>query len=136
MHSHPTEARDHVSSPQPPVPSPPLLDFRHISVMRGDKTVLHDITLRIQAGEHAAILGPNGCGKSTLIKTITRECYPLARRESSLTILGQDSWNVFDLRKLLGIVSNDLMSTCMRDITGIEVVLSGFFSSIGIQTYH
>jgi iron complex transport system ATP-binding protein len=104
--------------------------------MRGTTTVLHDITLRIQAGEHAAILGPNGCGKSTLIKTITRECYPLARAESSLTILGQQSWNVFELRTLLGIVSNDLMSTCTRDITGIEVVLSGFFSSIGIQPYH
>jgi iron complex transport system ATP-binding protein len=104
--------------------------------MRGTTTVLHDITLRIQAGEHVAILGPNGCGKSTLIKTITRECYPLARAESSLTILGQQSWNVFELRTLLGIVSNDLMSTCTRDITGIEVVLSGFFSSIGIQPYH
>ncbi len=123
-------------SPQPPAPSPPLLDFHHITVMRGEKNVLHDITLRIQSGEHAAILGPNGCGKSTLIKTITRECYPLARAESSLTILGQNAWNVFDLRTLLGIVSNDLMSTCTRDITGIEVVLSGFFSSIGIQPYH
>ncbi len=122
--------------PESPAPSPPLLDFHHISVMRGEKTVLHDISLRIQAGEHVAILGPNGCGKSTLIKTITRECYPLARAESSLTLFGQDSWNVFDLRKLLGVVSNDLMSTCTRDITGIEVVLSGFFSSIGIQTYH
>ena len=71
--------------PECPAPSPPLLDFHHISVMRGEKTVLHDITLRIQAGEHVAILGPNGCGKSTLIKTITRECYPLARAESSLT---------------------------------------------------
>ena len=136
MRSNPLEARDRVTSPQPPVPSPPLLDFRNISVMRGTTTVLHDITLRIQAGEHVAILGPNGCGKSTLIKTITRECYPLARAESSLTILGQQSWNVFELRTLLGIVSNDLMSTCTRDITGIEVVLSGFFSSIGIQPYH
>jgi iron complex transport system ATP-binding protein len=115
---------------------PPLLDFHHISVMRGDKTVLDDITLRIQAGEHIAILGPNGCGKSTLIKTITRECYPLARPNSSLTILGQDRWNVFELRTLLGIVSSDLMSTCTRDITGLEVILSGFFSSIGIQPYH
>jgi iron complex transport system ATP-binding protein len=126
MYRNPVEAPDRV----------PLLDFQHISVMRGEKTVLHDITLRLQAGEHVAILGPNGCGKSTLIKTITRECYPLARAGSSLTILGQDSWNVFDLRKLLGIVSNDLMNTCTRDITGLEVVLSGFFSSIGIQTYH
>jgi iron complex transport system ATP-binding protein len=122
--------------PESPGATPALLDFHHISVMRGEKTVLHDISLRIQAGEHVAILGPNGCGKSTLIKTITRECYPLAHVESSLTLFGQDSWNVFDLRKLLGMVSNDLMSTCTRDITGIEVVLSGFFSSIGIQTYH
>ncbi|HEV2687082.1 MAG TPA: ATP-binding cassette domain-containing protein [Bryobacteraceae bacterium] len=98
--------------------------------------MLHEITLRIQAGEHAAILGPNGCGKSTLIKTITRECYPLARDGSSLTILGKTSWNVFELRTLLGIVSNDLMNTCTREITGLEVVLSGFFSSIGIQPYH
>ncbi|HEV8043291.1 MAG TPA: ATP-binding cassette domain-containing protein [Bryobacteraceae bacterium] len=58
--------------PQPPTP---LLDFHNISVTRGVTTVLHNITLRIQAGEHAAILGPNGCGKSTLIKTITRECF-------------------------------------------------------------
>jgi iron complex transport system ATP-binding protein len=104
--------------------------------MRGLKTVLKDITLRIAAGEHVAILGPNGCGKSTLIKTITRECYPLAHDESSLTIFGKTSWNVFDLRKLLGVVSNDLMNTCTREITGLEVVLSGFFSSIGIQPYY
>ena len=136
MHRNPADATDLFTSHQQPATSHALLDFRNISVMRGTTTVLHDITLRIQAGEHVAILGPNGCGKSTLIKTITRECYPLARSESSLTILGQQSWNVFELRTLLGIVSNDLMSTCTRDITGIEVVLSGFFSSIGIQPYH
>jgi iron complex transport system ATP-binding protein len=117
-------------------PQPALLDFLNISVMRGDRMVLHEITLRIQAGEHVAILGPNGCGKSTFIKTITRECYPLARTGSSLTILGKDSWNIFELRPLLGIISNDLMNTCTREITGLEVVLSGFFSSIGIQPYH
>jgi iron complex transport system ATP-binding protein len=114
----------------------PLLDFRRISVMRGDQLVLDDVTLSIQAAEHVAILGPNGCGKSTLIKTITRECYPLARDGSSFTILGHESWDVFELRKLLGIVTNDLLATCTRGITGMEVVLSGFFSSIGIQPYH
>ena len=119
-----------------PNETPALLDFRHISVMRGQKSVLDNITLSIQAGEHVAILGPNGSGKSTLIKVITRECYPLAHPDSSLTILGRDSWNVFELRPLLGVVSNDLMSTCTRDITGLEAVLSGFFSSIGIQPYH
>ena len=115
---------------------PPLLDLRNVSVMRGDKIALHDITLQIQAGEHVAILGPNGCGKSTLIKTITREVYPLAKADSFITILGHDTWNIFELRPLLGIVSNDLTNTCTREISGLEVVLSGFFSSIGIQPYH
>src|SRR5882724_2157209 len=120
-------------------PAPPLLSLEHVTVLRGareQRPALDDMTLRIAAGEHVCILGPNGCGKSTLIKTITRECYPLARNGSSLTLLGKEAWNVFELRKLLGIVSNDLMSTCTREITGLEVVLSGFFSSIGIQPYH
>ncbi|HEX6895606.1 MAG TPA: ATP-binding cassette domain-containing protein [Bryobacteraceae bacterium] len=104
--------------------------------MRGEKIALHDLTLRVEPGEHLAILGPNGSGKSTLIKTITRECYPLVLPGSSLSILGRDSWNVFDLRTMLGIVSNDLMNASTRDITGHQAVLSGFFSSIGIQPYH
>jgi len=109
-----------------------LLEMRRVSVMHGAKVVLRDMDLRIGVGEHVAILGPNGCGKSTLIKTITRELYPLARPESSLKLLGQDRWNIFELRSALGIVSNDLMTECVRDISGREVVLSGFFSSIGV----
>jgi iron complex transport system ATP-binding protein len=104
--------------------------------MRGGNLVLKDLTLTLGAGEHVAILGPNGCGKSTLIKTITRECYPLSNPDSSVSILGDSFWNVVDLRSLLGIVSNDLMTQCTREITGFEIVLSGFFSSIGIWPNH
>ncbi len=100
--------------------------------MRGDNVGIQDLTLSIGAGEHVAILGPNGCGKSTLIKTITRECYPLLAEESSVSILGKSVWNVADLRSMMGIVSNDLMTQCTREITGFEIVLSGFFPSIGI----
>jgi iron complex transport system ATP-binding protein len=100
--------------------------------MRGDKVVLHELSFEVGVGEHVAILGPNGCGKSTLIKTITRECYPLQREGSRMSIFGLERWNVFELRSLLGIVSNDLMAQCTREITGRDVVLSGFFSSIGV----
>lgn len=117
-------------------PSPALLDMTRISVMRGTNVVLHQLDLHIGVGEHIAILGPNGCGKSTLIKTITRECYPLLTPESSMTILGEQQWDIFELRSVLGIVSNDLMTSCTRDFTGRDVVLSGFFSSIGIWPYH
>ena len=105
-------------------------------VQRGTRLALNGLSLRVQAGEHVAILGPNGSGKSTLIKTITRECYPLLRPETQLRILGQQNWNIFDLRSHLGVVSNDLMAQCTRDITGRELVLSGFFGSVGIWPNH
>jgi iron complex transport system ATP-binding protein len=116
---------------------PPLIEFQNVTVYRGDKVALNEITLSIEAGEHVAILGPNGSGKSSLIKTITRECYPrYSGNGAGLRIFGEECWNVFDLRALLGIVSNDLMQACARDISGREAVLSGFFSSIGIWPNH
>jgi iron complex transport system ATP-binding protein len=111
---------------------PALLSLNRVTVMRGERAALEDVTLRIDAGEHVCILGPNGCGKSTLIKTITRECYPLANDGSSISILGRERWNIFELRSLLGIVSPDLLASCTTDATGCDVVLSGFFSSTRI----
>src|SRR5712691_8431843 len=111
---------------------PALVDLKNVRVIRGDNVALDDFSLRVEAGEHVAILGPNGCGKSTLIKTITRECYPVVREHSSVTILGQDRWNIFELRSVLGIVSNDLMLDCTNETTGREMVVSGFFSSTRI----
>jgi iron complex transport system ATP-binding protein len=115
---------------------PALLALNHVTVMRGERAALDDVTLRIGAGEHVCILGPNGCGKSTLIKTITRECYPLASEGSSISILGRERWNIFELRSLLGIVSPDLLASCTTDATGRDVVLSGFFSSTRIFPHH
>src|SRR5216684_2471207 len=114
----------------------PLLELRNVSVVRGDNLALDRVSLRIEQGEHLCILGPNGCGKSTLIKTLTRECYPIARDESSIRILGRDLWNIFELRSLLGIVSADLLAACTTDATGLDVVLSGFFSSTRIFPNH
>jgi iron complex transport system ATP-binding protein len=104
--------------------------------MRGEQPALNNLSLRIDAGEHVCILGPNGCGKSTLIKTITRECYPLEREGSAMRILGRERWDIFALRKHLGIVSPDLLASCSTDSTGRDVVLSGFFSSTRIFPHH
>jgi iron complex transport system ATP-binding protein len=115
---------------------PPLLDLHNLRVMRGQKIALDDFTLRIGADEHVAILGPNGCGKSTLIKTITRECYPVIREDSWMKLLGHETWDVFKLREHMGIVSNDLMLSVTGEASGRDVVLSGFFSSTAIWPNH
>jgi len=51
-------------------------------------------------------------------------------------ILGREEWNVFELRSLLGIVSDGLAALCTRNFSCREIILSGFFSSIGIWPYH
>ena len=116
--------------------TPPLLDLHNLRVMRGIKIALDDFTLRIGDDEHVAILGPNGCGKSTLIKTITRECYPVVKDDSWMKLLGHESWDVFKLREHMGIVSNDLMLSVTGEASGRDVVLSGFFSSTAIWPNH
>ena len=106
-------------------------------MQRGENYVLDGLTLSIAQGEHVAILGPNGSGKSTLIKLVSRELYPRMKDEPwSLRILGRDRWHLFELRNQLGLVSNDWMQMCTRDFAGYEIVLSGFFGSVGIWPYH
>lgn len=114
--------------------SPPLLEFAHVTVMRGEKKLLDNLSVSIREGEHIAILGPNGSGKSSFIRTVNREYYPVLGTDGRAVfrIRGRDVWDVFDLRSIFGIVSPDLQFTYTRSVTGREVILSGFFSSIGL----
>lgn len=91
------------------------------------------LSLDIEQHERVAILGPNGSGKTTLLKTINRELYPAAIPGSYIRILGKDRWNVWELRKRIGVVSNDLHQRYTPTTTAIEVVVSGFHSSIGVH---
>ena len=110
-----------------------ILSLQNVSVSRGREPVLHDIDLRLDAGEHLAILGPNGCGKSTLLKTITGEFYPLTvsrnGRRSSVSIFGRPRWDLAELRQRLGVVSPDLPGQPTLQTSGIDAILTGFFSA-------
>ncbi len=113
---------------------PKLIEFENVHVQRENTMALRGVSFSIDAGEHAAILGPNGSGKSTLIKVITRECY--SRQPGRVRIWGEERWGLFDLRALLGIVTNDLVDTCTKPYSALETALSGFFGSIGVWPNH
>ncbi len=111
-----------------------FLELSHVNVARGDRVVLHDVNLSIHAGEHVAILGPNGCGKSTLIFTITCQIYPIVQPGMRVRIFGRERWDLTQLRKHFGIVAAGLMGTELPGertavTTGLDAVIAGFFSA-------
>ena len=106
-----------------------LVDLQHVFVARGESVVLQDVSVRIAAGESLAILGPNGCGKSTLLKTMTCECYPIAREQTRVRIMGRERWDLTELKRRMGVVSAELPGKPTLTTTGFDVILTGFFSS-------
>ena len=112
-----------------------LIEFRHATVMRGGRAALRDLDLVVPAGQSAAILGPNGCGKSTLIGAILRDFYPLRRDGSWVRILGEEFWNIEDLRASIGIVKNTLLPPKTGVVSARELVVSSFFGSVGLWNH-
>jgi len=127
------------ASPVVPASPVPLIELDRACVIRGQVRVLHDLSLRIEQGQHTALLGPNGCGKSSFIKLITRELYPLAHGDGTVAVrvLGQNRWQVDRLRSQLGIDPGALSSN-LSDMPGLtveEAVLTGFFASFVVPAF-
>ncbi|HET7439001.1 MAG TPA: ATP-binding cassette domain-containing protein, partial [Nitrospira sp.] len=72
-----------------------------------------------------------GAGKSTILKLLAGEVHAMPKDETSIRLFGEERWNVWDVRKRLGMVSHDLQHHYMEQVTGLKVVLSGYYASIG-----
>ncbi len=118
------------------MPQPPLVEFCEASVVKNGITILDRVSLRIDEGQHTLIFGPNGCGKTSLLKLLTFQDYPLwsPAETPSVRVLGKSRWDVTELRKSLGIVSGDLTSKFLNDygsaqLTATEAVITGYYAS-------
>ena len=116
-----------------------IIDFENIYANYGNFQALKNINLKIKSDENWAILGANGSGKSTLIKLLTNDLYPNTSYEFKKELFGKDRWNIFELKKLLGIITNELhvkFMNCESYITVQDVVTSGYHSAIGTYKHH
>jgi iron complex transport system ATP-binding protein len=112
--------------------SAPYLELQAVEAWLGPRKVFDDLSLRLHRGEHTVVLGPNGSGKSSLIKLLSRELYPVVKPGSLLRIFGSSTVNLWELRGRIGLVSQDLQTSYTGGVSAADVVLSGFFGSVGI----
>jgi len=115
--------------------SPLILDIQHATVYRGETCVFSDFSFTLRDGEHVAILGPNGSGKSTLLRLLSGEVHAMPKDETRLVLFGDERWNVWDVRKQIGIVSHDLQRDYLICAEGLNVILSGFYASNDTYDY-
>lgn len=112
-----------------------LLELCDITAYRGKTPVFKGFSLAIPEGCSTAVLGPNGAGKTTLLKLISCDIFPVASKGSRLNILGRERWNVWELRSRFGIISHDLQHDYLESAKGLNVILSGYYSSIDTWSY-
>jgi iron complex transport system ATP-binding protein len=110
----------------------PYLELEAIEAWLGPRRVFENLSLTLQPGEHTVILGPNGSGKSSLVKLLSRELHPVVKPGSRLRIFGSETVNLWELRGRIGLVSQDLQAGYVGRVPAADVVLSGFFGSVGI----
>lgn len=117
----------------------PLLSVRDATVVVGGRRVLDRLSIEIAEGQHTAILGPNGSGKTSFLRLISCQYYPLARGgEPVVSVFGRDLWNVSELHSILGIVSPEARNGFAphEATTGLDAVISGFFGSQALFRHH
>lgn len=113
----------------------PLFELSNGKVAYTDKVIFSGVNWRINNGQHWQIRGPNGCGKSTLLGLIFGDhpqCY-----SNQIQIFGKQRGSgetIWEIKQNIGMVSSSLHLQYRVNCTALEVVLSGFYDSIGLYS--
>lgn len=112
-----------------------LLRLHNAQVRRDGRIILDVDDFVIEEGERVVVLGPNGGGKSTLVKLLTREMMPLWREEPPVLFRGNPRAELREIQRTVGVVSTSFAEALTANRKVLDVVLGGFFGTIGVP-YH
>ena len=109
----------------------PIVRLDHVSFIRNSNRILQDIDLCIDDGQHWAIIGQNGSGKTSLISIINGYHQP---SEGKACVLGKKfgSTDLRELRLHIGECSSEIRNMIHQWEPVRDIVLSGKFASIGL----
>jgi ABC-2 type transport system ATP-binding protein len=100
----------------------PAVSIEHLTVVRGKRTAIDDVTVHVSPGTITGVLGPSGCGKTTLIRSIVGT---QVITSGTVTVLGRPAGSA-DLRHRVGYVTQD--ATIYQDLKVIDNVR--YFASL------
>ena len=102
-------------------------EAKNINCFKNGIRVIKDLNLKITYSENVILIGPNGSGKSSLIEVINRNIYPVIANESKLKIFGKELINLWELRKRISTVNNDIKNRINPNLQVFDLILSGLY---------
>ena len=102
-------------------------EAKNINCFKNGFRVIKDLNLKIAYSENVILIGPNGSGKSSIIEIINRNIYPVIANESKLKIFGKELINLWELRKIISTVNNDIKNRINPNLQVFDLILSGLY---------
>lgn len=102
-------------------------DAKNINCFKNGFRVIKDLDLKISYSENVILIGPNGSGKSSLIEIINRNIHPVIANESKLKIFNKELINIWELRKRISTVNNDIKNRINPNLQVFDLILSGLY---------
>ena len=102
-------------------------EAKNINCFKNGFRVIKDLNLKIAYSENVILIGPNGSGKSSLIEIINRNIYPVVANESKLKIFDKELINLWELRKRISTVNNDIKNRISPNLKVFDLILSGLY---------